>query len=110
MVEARKDNDREPVADNAASDMSRLADASAKLFAEQASAMAMMTAYGMTVAAQMTGMMLGAFRGPVAASDVEETKPAEQKPSANERKPVATVVPVVNGATRPACCRSRPRR
>jgi NADH-quinone oxidoreductase subunit E len=92
MVEARKDNDREPVADNAASDMSRLADASAKLFAEQASAMAMMTAYGMTVAAQMTGMMLGAFRGPVAVSDVEETKPAEQKPSANEHKPVATVV------------------
>ena len=97
MVEARKDHDKEPVADNAASDMSRFAETSSKLFAEQAAAMAMMTAYGMTVAAQMTGMMFGALRGPVSAADFEEPKPAEQKPAeqkpfAGAHKPVATVV------------------
>lgn len=92
MVEARKDQDKEPVADNAASDMSSLAQASSKLFAEQAAATAMMTAYGMTVAAQMTGMMLGALRGPASRADTEEAKPAEQKPATAEHKPVATVV------------------
>src|SRR5690349_13627380 len=90
MVEARKDSDKEPVADNAASDVSRFADLSAKLFAEQASAMAVMTAYGMTVAAQMTGMMLGAFRGPGTLSDTEESRSAEQNPSVSELKPEAT--------------------
>jgi len=79
MVKARKDHDKEPVADNAASDMSRFAEASSKLFAEQAAAMAMMTAYGMSVAAQLTGMMLGTFRGPASIDEVEEPKAAELK-------------------------------
>jgi NADH-quinone oxidoreductase subunit E len=74
MVKARKDHDKEPVADDAASDMSRLAEASSRLFAEQAAAMAMMTAYGVTVAAQMTGMMLGALRGPASIDEPEEPK------------------------------------
>lgn len=82
MVEARKDDDERPVADNAAADLSRFADASSKLFAEQATAMAVMTAYGITVAAQMTSMMLGAFSGPAAADDFEEPEPAEEAPSA----------------------------
>ncbi|RYH07823.1 MAG: hypothetical protein EON57_05775, partial [Alphaproteobacteria bacterium] len=59
MVEARKNDDGKPEAQDAAVDLSRLAEASAKLFAEQTSAMAVMTAYGMSVAAQMTSMMLG---------------------------------------------------
>lgn len=81
MVEAHKDHDKEPVADNAASDVSRFAEASSKLFAEQAAAMAMMTAYGMSVAAQMTGMMLGAFRGPATIDTSEEPEPAKAKPA-----------------------------
>lgn len=87
MVEARKDHDKEPVADSAASDMSRLTEASSKLFAEQAAAMAMMTAYGMSVAAQMTGMMLGALRGPAAVDVSEAPEPARAKPT-----PVAETV------------------
>ena len=79
MVKARKDHDKEPAADNAASDLSRLAEASSKLFAEQTAAMAMMTAYGMTVAAQMTGMMLGAFRGPASVDVPDETKAARPR-------------------------------
>ena len=79
MVKARKDHDQEPVADDAASDMSRLAEASSRLFAEQAAAMAMMTAYGVTVAAQMTGMMLGALRGPSALDVSEEPQPIPSK-------------------------------
>jgi NADH-quinone oxidoreductase subunit E len=79
MVEARKDQDKEPVVDNAASDVSSLAQASSKLFAEQAAAMAMMTAYGMSVAAQMTGMMLGALRGPTSVDEAEKPKSAEPK-------------------------------
>lgn len=87
MVEARKDDDERPVADNATADLSRLAGASSRLFAEQAAAFAVMTAYGMNVAAQMTGMMMGALRGPVEADAAVETQPVEQKPP-------ATVVPL----------------
>lgn len=90
MVKARKNDDREPVADNAARDMSRLAEASSKLFAEQAAAMAMMTAYGMSVAAQMTGMMLGALRGPAPTEKQEE--PVQSSPSPVEPKTAAKVV------------------
>jgi NADH-quinone oxidoreductase subunit E len=90
MVEARKDHDKEPVAENAAGDMSRFAEASSKLFAEQAAAMAMMTAYGMSVAAQMTGMMLGALRGPAAIDMPEEPKAAETAPVAETK--TSTVV------------------
>ena len=98
MVEARKDDDERPVADSAA-DASRFADASAKLFAQQATAFAVMTAYGMSVAAQMTGMMLGALRGPAAA---EEAKPATQKPSRAEEKPSAKIVPLRPQLVEPA--------
>src|SRR5690606_9946876 len=42
----------------------RLAEASARLVAGQAATMAVMTAYGISVASQMTGMMLGALSGP----------------------------------------------
>jgi NADH-quinone oxidoreductase subunit E len=92
MVEARKHDDKEPVADNAASDMSRFAEASSKLFAEQAAAMAMMTAYGMSVAAQMTGMMLGALRGPASEDIAADVKPSEPATAPVEQKSVAKVV------------------
>ena len=65
MVEARQNDDEMKVAHDAAS-FARLADASARLFAGQAATMAVMTAYGMSVASQMTGMMLGALSGPAA--------------------------------------------
>ena len=94
MVKARKDHDKEPVADSAASDLSRLAEASSKLFAEQTAAMAVMTAYGMTVAAQMTGMMLGAFRGPASAEGADNSAPADREPVLTEQAPSAKVVPL----------------
>ena len=58
MVEARQNDDEMKVAHDAAS-FARLADASARLFAGQAATMVVMTAYGMSVASQMTGMMGG---------------------------------------------------
>ncbi|MBX9457253.1 MAG: hypothetical protein KL863_15185 [Rhizobium sp.] len=82
MVEARKDDDERPVADNAAADLSRFAEASSKLLAEQAAAFAVMTAYGLSVTAQMTGMMLGALRGPASAEKMAEEPAAPQSPSA----------------------------
>ena len=99
MVSARKDHDEEPVADNAAGDLSRLAEASTKLFAEQTAAMAMMTAYGMTVAAQMTGMMLGAFRGPAASEGSDERAPAEREPAPTQQAASAKVVPLRPAST-----------
>jgi NADH-quinone oxidoreductase subunit E len=95
MVKAGKQDDKKEVADEAAS-FSGLAESSAKLFAEQAAAMTVFTAYGMSVAAQMTGMMLGALRGPAQAS---ETKEPEAKPQAEAKgnvvplRPVETVTP-----------------
>lgn len=91
MVEARKDDDKRPEAENAAA-MSGLAEASAKLFAEQATAMAVMTAYGIRVASEMTSMMLGALRGPVAADGSEASDPAGSEPAKSE--PAAEVVPL----------------
>lgn len=73
MVKADRQDDERKVADEAAS-FSNLADASARLFAEQAAAMAVFTAYGMSVATQMTGMMLGALRGPADAMETNETE------------------------------------
>ena len=97
MVKARKDDDERPVAD-AAADLSRLAESSTKLFAEQAAAFAVMTAYGMSIAAQMTGMMLGSLRGPADAADLQEQAPeaasAEPKPDAPVKTPTAKVVPL----------------
>ena len=92
MVEARKDDDERPVAD-AAADLSRFAESSTKLFAEQAAVLAVMTAYGMSVAAQMTGMMLGSLRGPVDADGSDEPA-TEQKAETTEPKPSAKVVPL----------------
>jgi NADH-quinone oxidoreductase subunit E len=105
MVKAGKQDDGKKVADEAAS-LSNLADASAKLFAEQAAAMAVFTAYGMSVATQMTGMMLGAFRGPACEMGETEAQPkAETKGNVvhlrrvEETKPQATVkAPVVKTA------------
>jgi NADH-quinone oxidoreductase subunit E len=106
MVEARKNEDKEPVADNATADLSRFAEASSKLFAEQAAAMAMMTAYGMSVAAQMTGMMLGALRGPASEDMPEAAKPAEAKPAPAEQEPAAKVVQLRPKA--PAASKAKP--
>jgi len=94
MVEARKDDDGKPEAQDAAADLSRLAEASAKLFAEQASAMAVMTAYGMSVAAQMTSMMLGALQGPGAVDTPEASQPDAGEAPVVEPSPSATVVPL----------------
>lgn len=90
MVKAGKQDDEKTVADEAAS-FSNLAASSAKLFAEQAAAMTVFTAYGMSVAAQMTGMMLGALRGPAEAPDTKET---EAKPQAEARANVVHLRPV----------------
>lgn len=90
MVEARKNDDGKPEAQDAAVDLSRLAEASAKLFAEQTSAIAVMTAYGMSVAAQMTSMVFGALQGP----SVAETAPAEPESAPAEPKSTAKVVPL----------------
>jgi len=90
MVKAGKQDDEKVVADEAAS-FSNLAETSAKLFAEQAAAMTVFTAYGISVAAQMTGMMLGALRGPTQA---QETREPETKPPAEAKGNVVPLRPV----------------
>ena len=96
MVDTRKDADKGTVADNAA-DMSSFAEATAKLFAEQASAMAVMTVYGIRAASEMTSMMLGALRGPA-----KETETSEQPVASRETAPVAgKVVPLRHRAAEP---------
>ena len=94
MVEARKNDDGKPEAQDAAADLSRLAEASAKLFAEQTSAMAVMTAYGMSVAAQMTSMMLGALQGPGTMESTEAPKPAPARAPVAAPEPSSKVVPL----------------
>jgi NADH-quinone oxidoreductase subunit E len=94
MVEARKDDDGKPEAQGATVDLSRFAEASAKLFAEQTSAMAVMTAYGMSVAAQMTSMMLGSLRVPGAGDAAEPSQPAASQASEVEPTPSEKVVPL----------------
>jgi NADH-quinone oxidoreductase subunit E len=94
MVKAGNEDEGKTVAEKAA--FSSLADASAKLFAEQTAAMAVFTAYGMSVATQMTGMMLGALRGPAQAGEttVPEPKPQdESKGNVVSLRPVETVKP-----------------
>ena len=98
MVKAGKQDDEKMVADEAAS-FSNLAETSAKLFAEQAAAMAVFTAYGMSVATQMTGMMLGALRGSV---HVPETKDSEAKPQAEAKGNVVPLRPVETAKPQPA--------
>lgn len=90
MVKAGKQDNEKTVADEAAP-FSNLAETSAKLFAEQAAAMAVFTAYGMSVATQMTGMMLGALRGP---THVPETKETEARPQAEAQGNVVPLRPV----------------
>jgi NADH-quinone oxidoreductase subunit E len=77
VMEARQNSEESEVAGGHAA-FARLADASAKLFAEQAAAMAAMTALGISVAGQMTGLMLGTFR------------PAEDNETAPVREPAKT--------------------
>ena len=95
MVKAGKQDNEKTVADEAAP-VSNLAETSAKLFAEQAAAMAVFTAYGMSVTAQMTGMMLAALRGPTQAPETRETEErpqAEAKGNVVPLRPVETVKP-----------------
>jgi NADH-quinone oxidoreductase subunit E len=94
MVETRKNDDGKPEAQDAAADLSRLAEASARLLAEQTSAMAVMTAYGMSVAAQMTSMMLGVLQGPGTAERAETPEPATAEAPVVAPKPSARVVPL----------------
>jgi NADH-quinone oxidoreductase subunit E len=94
MVETRKNDDGKPEAQDAAADLSRLAEASARLLAEQTSAMAVMTAYGMSVAAQMTSMMLGVLQGPCTAESAETPEPATAGAPVVAPKPSARVVPL----------------
>ncbi len=89
MVETRTDADGRTGAD-AASDMSRLADVSARLFAEQAAAMAVMTVYGIRAASELTSMMLGGLRGP--STDTPSVDEAAASPP--EPEPSAKVVPI----------------
>lgn len=78
MAEARHNSEESDVADSHDA-FARLADASVKLFAEQAAAMAAVTAFGISVAGQMTGLMLDAIT------------PAEGKGAgeSSDREPVA---------------------
>ncbi|MDB5555339.1 MAG: putative dehydrogenase chain [Rhizobium sp.] len=92
MVKAGKQDDEKVVADKAAS-FANLADTSAKLFAEQAAAMTVFTAYGMSVAAQMTGMMLGAFRGPAQADEPTKAEAQEAKGNVVHLRPVQETKP-----------------
>lgn len=110
MAEARKDDDERPVAD-AAADLSRLAESSTRLFAEQAAAFAVMTAYGMGVAAQMTGLMLGTLRN---SAEAEATPASEPAAAAADRVPAempkptpAKVVPLRPRSTTPANSRGK---
>lgn len=96
MVEARKDGNERPEADSAP-DLSRLADASARLFAEQAAAMAVMTVYGIRAASEMTSMMLGALRGPAGCGDAAVPEPIEPEPSAK----IVPLRPQVSPAAEP---------
>lgn len=95
MVDARKDADKGTVADNAA-DVSRFAEATARLFAEQANAMAAMTVYGIRAASEMTSMMLGALRGP--ATEREAFAPVVEPENAPT---TAKVVPIRRRAAEP---------
>jgi NADH-quinone oxidoreductase subunit E len=95
MVEPGKQDDKKWVADEAAS-FSNLAESSAKLFAEQAAAMTVFTAYGMSVAAQMTGMMLGALRGSAPADQPAKT---EAQPQAEPKGNVVPLRPVQEAGT-----------
>jgi NADH-quinone oxidoreductase subunit E len=61
MAEVRQNGEESEMADSHDA-FARLANASAKLFAEQAAAMAAMTAFGISVAGQMTGLMLGTLK------------------------------------------------
>ena len=112
MVEARQDADKNAVADNAA-EMSRFAETTARFFAEQANAMAVMTVYGLRAASEMTSMMLGALRGQPMSSEPAESVERESMPSTAKIVPLrtsarATAVPapaveaVVAPATAPA--------
>lgn len=102
MVEARKNEDEQEVADKAAS-LTRFADASAKLFADQTAAIAMFTAYGMSMASQMTGMMLGAMNTPSAERAVFE--PAMPDIA---KTPSDNVVPLVRNAKPKAAAKAKP--
>jgi NADH-quinone oxidoreductase subunit E len=104
MVDVRQNGEREEAVDDAAA-FARLADASAKLFAEQAGAMAVMTAFGMSVAGQMTGLMLGAFRtaeGKTAETQPEEAKAAPVPPAAEGKVvPLRPQAPVAEAKAEP---------
>jgi NADH-quinone oxidoreductase subunit E len=76
MVEVRQNGEEGEVVDSHLA-FARLADASAKMFAEQAAAMAAMTAFGISVAGQMTGLMLGTLKP---AEDKAADAPSERKP------------------------------
>lgn len=89
MVEARQDADKNAVADNAA-EMSRFAETTARLFAEQANAMAVMTVYGLRAASEMTSMMLGALRGQPMSSEPAESVEREPMPSTAKIVPLRT--------------------
>lgn len=80
MVEVRQNGGEGEMADSHAT-FARLADASAKLFAEQAAAMAAMTAFGISMAGQMTGLMLGTFKP-------SEDEAADARP---DRRPIGVV-------------------
>jgi NADH-quinone oxidoreductase subunit E len=101
MVEARKENDDRTVAKDAA-EVSRFAEASARLFAEQAAAMTAMTVYGIRAASEMTSMMLGALRGPVPSDGA-----TAQEPIVDE--PVANVVPLRTPAAAAPSAKAQPR-
>lgn len=88
MIKARKDGNERPEADSAP-DLSRLADASAKLFAGQAAAMAVMTVYGIRMTSELASMMLGALRGPAGDGGDHAAVPEPVEP-----EPAPKVVPL----------------
>lgn len=76
---------------NQTADLARLADASAKFMADQATAMTMLTAYGMSLTVQMAGAFMGAFANALEDKPAVGSSAAEPK---TERAGTATVVPL----------------
>jgi NADH-quinone oxidoreductase subunit E len=92
--EAKSQDRHETVEQSAAA--SSLADASAKFFAGQTAAMTMMTAFGMSLTAQMAGAFMGAFANALDQGEAGQSAPAAAAtPEAKkERAGTAKVVPL----------------
>ena len=105
MVEAdRNDRDESRKADPDA--VGRLADVSASLLAEQAAAMTMMTAIGLSFTGRMASLFLGSLEKPDETSDSEPAEAAPDTEAKVENRTVETAEPVPAQKTKKAAARS----